>query len=155
MPNWKPIIVGDAFKLSPGGFNHYRDVFLIWPFLLFSIVAVINLPAPQSAYRSYGIKAAVCAVVAILLAKERLILFLAALLWVVIRLGYALIFVHDWSVLLGLLLCGGTFFAILQSRAGMDWRPSYARTKGMGGLDLIAGVSGLGLAIALAIWMKP
>ena len=155
MPNWKRIIGGDAFKLSPGGFNHYRDVFLMWPFLLFSLVAVFNLPASQSAYHSYGIKAAVCAVVAILLAKERLLLFLAALLWVVIRLGYALIVVHDWRVLLGLVLCGGTFFAILRSRAVMDLKPSYLRTKGLGGLDLIVGVSGLGLAIALGMWMKP
>jgi hypothetical protein len=43
MPNWKQIVVGDAFKISPGGFNHYRDLFLMWPFLLFSIIAISNI----------------------------------------------------------------------------------------------------------------
>jgi hypothetical protein len=28
----KGIIIGDAFKVSPGGFDHYRDLFLMWPF---------------------------------------------------------------------------------------------------------------------------
>ena len=81
MPNWKRIIVGDAFKLSPGGINHYRDQFLMWPFLLFSVLAVTNLFARESAYRAYGFKSAVCAVVAILLAKERIILFMASLVY--------------------------------------------------------------------------
>jgi hypothetical protein len=107
MPNWKRIIVGDALKLSPGGIDHYRNLFLTWPFLLFSIVAISNLFASDSAYRSYGIKSGVCAVVAILLAKERLILFLAALGYVAIRLAVAVVFIHDWKVVLGFLLSGG------------------------------------------------
>jgi hypothetical protein len=155
MPNWKRIIVGDALKLSPGGINHYRDLFLTWPFLLFSIVAISNLFTSDSANRSYGIKSAVFAVVAILLAKERLILFLAALGFVAIRLAVAVIFIHDWRVLVGFLLCGGILLAILRSRAGVSWKPSYARTNGLGSLDLVVGVSGLGVAIALAMWMKP
>jgi len=73
MPNWKRIVLGDAFKLSPGGINHTRDRFLMWPFLLVSIVAIANLSAHEFAYRSYGFRAAASAVVAILLAKERLI----------------------------------------------------------------------------------
>jgi hypothetical protein len=72
MPNWKRIIVGNAFKPPPGGIDHYRDLFLTWPFLLFSIIAISSPFASDSAHRSYGIKSAVCAVVAILLAKERL-----------------------------------------------------------------------------------
>jgi hypothetical protein len=155
MLNWKRMIVGDAFKLSSGGINHYRDLFLTWPFLLFSIVAILNLFASDSAHRSYGIKLAVCAFVAILLAKERLILFVVALGYVAIRLAVAVIFIHDWRVLLGLLLSSGILLAILRSRVGVSWKPSYAITKGLNSLDLVVGVSGLGAAIALAMWMKP
>ncbi len=155
MPSWKRIIVGDPFKLSPGGSNHYRDLFLTWPFLLFSIVAISNLFASDPAYRSDGIKSAVCAVVAILLAKERLILFLVALGYVTIRLAVALIFMHDWRVLLGFLVSGGILLAILRSRTGVSWKPSYATTNGLGSLGLVVVVSGLGIAFALAMWMKP
>lgn len=123
--------------------------------MLFSIVAISSLFAPDSAHRSYGIKSAVCAVVAILLAKERLILFLAALGYVAIRLAVAVIFIHDWRMLLGFLLSGGIFFAILRSRAVASWKPSYARANGLGSLDLVVAVSGLGAAIALVRWIKP
>jgi hypothetical protein len=40
MPNWKRIIIGDALKVSSSGINQLRDLFLMGPFLLFSIVAV-------------------------------------------------------------------------------------------------------------------
>jgi hypothetical protein len=46
-------------------------------------------------------------------------------------------------------------FAILRSRAVVSWKPSYARMNERGSLDLVVGVSGLGVAIALAMWMKP
>jgi hypothetical protein len=41
MRNWNRIIVvGDAFKPSSRNLDYYRDLFLVWPFLLFSIIAV-------------------------------------------------------------------------------------------------------------------
>ena len=43
MPDWKRVIVGDAFQLSSRDFNYYRDLFLLWPFLLFTIAGLVNL----------------------------------------------------------------------------------------------------------------
>jgi hypothetical protein len=40
MPDWKRLIVGDAFQLSSRDFNYYRDLFLLWPFLLFTIAGL-------------------------------------------------------------------------------------------------------------------
>jgi len=92
---------------------------------------------------------------AILLAKESLILSLVARGYVAIRLAVTLIFVHDWRVLLGLLLSGGILFATLRSRAAINWKTSRASMKGLGSLDLLVGVGGLGAAFAVAMWMKP
>ena len=121
MANWKRIIVGDAFKVSSGGFNQLRDLFLVWPFLIFSIVAVSGLFGPHPTDRSYAIKSAICAVLAALLAKESLLLVAGALAYISIRLAIALIFVHDSKVLLALILSGGILFAIVRlplSRTG-------------------------------------
>jgi hypothetical protein len=155
VPNWKRVVVGDAFKVSSGGINHYRDLFLAWPFLLFSIVVISHLFSPDSVYRHYALKSALCATAAILLAKERLILLSAALGYVTIRLAVTLIFIHDWRVLLGAILCGGVLFAIVRSGALSNWKPSYASEKSTYILDLVVGVSGLCLAIAVAMWLKP
>lgn len=92
---------------------------------------------------------------AILLAKQRLILVLAALGYVVIRLAVALIFVHDWRTLLAFLLSGGALFTLLCSRVLLNWKPSYASERGLHLLDLIVVVSGLGLAIVIVMWIKP
>jgi hypothetical protein len=126
----------------------------MWPFLLFSIVAISSLFASDSAHRSYGIKLAVCAVGAILLAKERLILLLAALGYVAVRLAVLIIFIHNWTVLVGLLLSVGFILSILRSGAVASWKPNYARTNGLSSLDLLVAVSGMGAAIAVAMWMK-
>jgi len=103
MPNWKRIIVGDAFKVSSGGVNQLRDLFLVWPFLLFSIIAVSGLFGPHETDRSYAIKSGICGAMAVLLARERLMLIAGALAYVSIRLAIALIFVHDSKVLLALI----------------------------------------------------
>ena|SRR5713101_3753341 len=131
MPNWKRIIVGDAFKVSSGGANQLRDLLLVWPFLIFSIIAVSLLFGPNPADRSYAIKSGLCAIATILLAKERLMLLTGALLYVSLRLAAALIFVHDLKILLGLIASGGILFAILRSKAISNWKPSYATEQGL------------------------
>jgi len=42
MANWKQMIVGDAFRSPLHDFNYYRDTFLIWPFLLFTIAGLVS-----------------------------------------------------------------------------------------------------------------
>ena len=43
VPDWKRVVVGDAVQLSSRDFNYYRDLFLVWPFLLFTIAGLVNL----------------------------------------------------------------------------------------------------------------
>ena len=98
MPNWNRILVGDAFKVSPD-LNYYRDLFLLWPFLGFSIAAIPNIVMPQSAaYRIFGLKLAVCAAVALLLAKEKRIPFIAASPYVALKMAFGIIFIHTWQI---------------------------------------------------------
>jgi hypothetical protein len=155
MPNWRQIVVGDAFKISPGGFNHYRDLFLVWPFLLFSIIAISDFFSSDHLQRSYALRAGLCAVIAILLAKERFILLMAALFYVAVRVLVALVFLHNWKVLLAALLSCGLFIVLIRSRTLANWKPSYATDGGQHSLDVIVGVSGLLVAVGIAIWMRP
>lgn len=144
MPNWNRIVVGDAFKLSSTDINYYRDLFLIWPFLGFSLGAISNLFSPASPiYRIYGFKLAACAVAAIFLAKERIVLLLGALAYVAVRLSIAIIFIHTREMLVWLLVSGSLALTILRSRWVRDYKPSYARPNGLHVLDLIVGVSGM------------
>jgi hypothetical protein len=155
MPNWRQFVVGDAFKISPGGFNHYRDLFLMWPFLLFSIIAVSNFFTSDHVERSYSLKAGLCAIVVILLAKERLIMLITALFFVAVRLAVAAIFLHTWQVLLATLASGGLLIVLIRSRIFANWKPRYATEKGWHALDLVVGVSGILVAAAIAIWLRP
>jgi hypothetical protein len=154
MPDWHRIIVGDAFKVSSRSINYYRDLALAPPFLWFSIISILALLSPESpAYRAYGVKLAVCAIVAILLAKERLILITSAVGFVTVRLAIALLFRWNSIAFVAVLVTGGMFFAILRLRR--DWTPSYEWPEKMYILDLLVGTASFGLTLALAIWMRP
>lgn|SRR5579859_1478806 len=71
--------------------NYLRDVALFWPFVIFSIAAVSWVPSPPS--RQLGLRSAAIAIVALLLARQKLVLFFVALgfcaiqgaLWLVLR----------------------------------------------------------------------
>lgn len=157
MPNWNRIIVGDAFKVQPGGLDYYRDMFLMWPFLGFSIAAIANLVSPQSpAYRVFGLKLAVCAAVALLLAKERLLLALGASAYVAIHMTIAIIFLRVTFVTVVLLLVsGGALLAAFRFGIFKNWKPSYERPKKHYALDIAIGAFGLALMIAIGLRMKP
>jgi hypothetical protein len=74
--------------------NYLRDVALFWPFVIASIAAVSWIPSPSA--RQLGIRCAVLALVALLLSKERLLIFLVALGFCAIQAVLNLI-VHPWS----------------------------------------------------------
>jgi hypothetical protein len=78
MPNWKQVIVGDAFRVPSRDLNFYRDSFLIWPFLLFTIAGLANLFSRGHDHR-LGFVFAGLSLLSILLARERLILIGGAL----------------------------------------------------------------------------
>jgi hypothetical protein len=162
MPDWNRIIVGDAFKVSSHDINYYRDLFLLWPFLSCSIASVSALYSQASpADRLYGFKMATCAVLLVLLAKEKRILILGSSGYVALRVGIGLVlkllfFRHDLGpYLLGFLVSGSVAFIAIRSLKG--WHPSY-RLRPAGQirmLDLLVGVTSLGCAIALHRWIKP
>lgn len=156
MPNWNQILGWDDFRTQTASFDYYRDIFLAWPFLGFSIAAISILIAPQSpAYRIFGLKLAMCAVVALLLAKERLLLVLVASTYVAIRMAIAIIFSHTWVTLSLLLVSSGNLLVIFRSGALKDRKLSYVIPKKVPVLGIAVGALGLGVMMAIGFWMKP
>src|SRR5580693_270744 len=114
MRNWNRILGWDSFMAHLAPFDYYRDFFLIWPFLGFSIVATSVLLHGQSpANRVYGLKLVACAVVSLLLAKERRLLLLVAPAYVFLRMAVGIIFIHTWQILEWLLVSGAILLAVL------------------------------------------
>jgi hypothetical protein len=155
MPDWKRIVVGDAFTPPSRSFDHYRDMFLLWPILAFSVAAITQIISPASpAYRIYGFKLAACAIVALLLAKERLLLIAGGAGFVALRLAVALAITQEWTTFLpGFLVSAGVFLTILWVRR--DWKPTYERPARLNVLSAAVGAAGLGAAVALGLWLKP
>jgi hypothetical protein len=71
--NWKRLIVGDAFTLPSRDLNYYRDLFLLWPFLLFTLAGFAGLFDRDHNYRAAVVLLSLSAV-PILLARERFVL---------------------------------------------------------------------------------
>jgi hypothetical protein len=155
MRDWNRLIVGDAFKLLSRDMNYYRDMFLLWPILAFSSAAIVHIISPEPpAYRIYGFKLAACAIVAIALAKERLILITGGAGYVAIRLAVALALTQDWrTYLVGFLVSAAIVFAALW--LGKDWKSSYERPAKTSLVGLAMGVAGIGAAVAVGLWLKP
>ena len=155
MPDRNRNVFGEALKLPSRDFDYYRDTFLMWPILLFCFGSIIDIITPASpAYRVYGFKLAACAVFAVTLAKERLILLAAGAGFVAIRLAIALAVTQDWkSYALAFLVSAGTVFAILQVRR--DWKPSYVSPAKTNALEILLGAVGIGTAVAIGYWLKP
>ena len=144
MPDWKRIIVGEAFDVTSKDVNYYRDLFLLWPFLLFSMIAVSGLwHTSPGLERIYTYRMAVCAVVALLLAKERAVLLLGSLSYVGLKLGIGLIFIHDWRIFVGFVATAGTAILLLKSLRERNWKLSYSVLPGHRVIDLAVGVAGL------------
>lgn len=156
MPNWNRIIVGDAFKVQPGGFNYYRDLFLLWPFLGFSIVTTSILIGPRSvADRPYGLKSAACAAIVLLLAKEKRLLVLAAASYVALRMAVGIIFIHTRQMVEWLLISGGTLVLLWGSGLLKNWKPAYDWPRETHVLDIVIGVLGLVTMLGIFQWIRP
>jgi intracellular septation protein A len=74
--------------------NYLRDLALFWPFVLCSIIAVGC--AFSGRERQIGIRCAALAIVALLAAKERLLLFIVSLGFIAIQCAITLV-LHPWS----------------------------------------------------------
>ena len=135
--------------------DYYRDRFLLWPVLIFSMLAIVNIVSPESpAGRLYGFKLAACAIIALLLAKERLIMLLAGAGFVALRLTVALAVSRDWKAYgVGFLVSIGIIVALLP--ALRRWKSSDedpATTKIPG---VLFGVAGIVASVAVVLLLKP
>jgi hypothetical protein len=155
MPDWNRNVFSEAFKLPSRNFDYYRDTFLMWPIWMFCFGSIIDIITPASpAYRIYGFKLAACAIVALALAKERLILLAAGAGFVAMRLAIALAVTQDWkSYAVAFLVSAGIVFTILQVRR--NWKPSYMSPAKTNALGILVGAMGIGTAVAIAFWLKP
>jgi hypothetical protein len=138
MSDWKKVVVGDAFRLPSRNLNYYRDLFLLWPFLLFAIVGLINVFASDHHHKILGIKCLGLAVAAIVLARERLILIAGALGFCAVRFIIAVALTHDWRAVVGLLATGIPFLLFL--RFVRNYKPSYDWPNGLSVADLVMGL---------------
>jgi hypothetical protein len=153
MRDWKRIIVGDAFKTAHR--DWYRDLFLIWPFLLFSIATVSALwDSHSSTDRTYAFRMVACAIVVVLIMKERAIMLLAASGYVGIRFGVAAIFYHDWRILFAFATCAAVAFGAFRIMKKRNWETSYVASGDLHVLDLLVGGTGLAIGIVIMRWMS-
>lgn len=151
MANWRRIIVGDAFRPSSRDFNYYRDLALLWPFLLFSIIAFSEF-YDRTTTRGHRVAMLAIAIGCLVLAKEKLMLFAVALAFVALRCVWAFATgIRGLNLLITFAVTGG--LASLLVLARRNRRMSYEYPEKTGTLDVVVGLVSLAGAIALKIWM--
>ena len=141
MPDWKKIVVGDAFRLPSRSVNYYRDVFLLCPFLIFAVAGVFKLINRQWVI---GAECVGIASLALLLARERLPLFLGAVGFCAVRFLIAIVLTQDWRGYVGLMTTGVLLFAF--GRYAKNYKPSYGWPEGSI-VELIVGLCSFLLAL--------
>jgi hypothetical protein len=151
VPDWKRIIVGDAFQLSSHDLNYFRDLFLAWPLLLFTIAGLVDLFSGGQNHR-LAIRCLALSLVALLLARERLILIAGALGFCAVQTGISFVLRHDWIALTVSVLSGALFLLLIISFK--EYKPSYSVRRGHTIADLLVGLSSLGFTIALFSWIR-
>ena len=127
MPDWKRLIIGDAFALQSRDLNFYRDMFLLIPFLLFTIMAVTSLFGPAHDYR-VAMKCAVMSLLAILLAREQFVLILGSLGFVSLQCQISFVLKHDPIALTVSIVSGVAFLLLVRSLR--NHKPSYSVAGG-------------------------
>jgi hypothetical protein len=150
MPDWKRAIVGDAFQLSSRDFNYYRDLFLLWPVLLFTIAGLVNLFGVGHDHRD-GVKFVALSLVTIFLARERLLLIGGALGFCAAQSMLSFALRHDWVGLLVAIPTGTIFIVLI--RFLKDYRPRYQWPSGSSIVDLLVGLSSLAFSILVFHWI--
>jgi hypothetical protein len=150
MPDWKRVIVGDAFQLPSHELNYYRDLFLVWPFLLFSVTGLVNLFGVGHDHR-IGVKLVALSLVTILLARERFVLIGGALGFCAVQSLVSFFLRHDWTGLAVAITTGGFFILLIRSLRGL--KASYQWPRGMRIGDLLVALSSLGFGILVIHWI--
>lgn len=150
MPNWRQVIVGDAFRVPSRDLNYYRDTFLLWPFLLFTIAGLVNLFSPGRDHR-LGLIFAGLSVLSILLARERLILIGGALGFCAVQSLVSFFLRHEWVGLAVAIPSGALFVVLIRYLKG--YKPSYGWPRGLSIADLLVGLLSLGFSILVFHWI--
>ena len=150
MPDWKRVIVGDAFELPSHDFNFYRDLFLVWPFLLFTLVGLVSLFGVGHNYRD-GAKFVVLSVVTILLARERFILIGGALGICAVQSLLSFFLRHNWVGLAVAIPTGTLFLVLIRSRK--DYKPSYQWPRSSSIVTALVSLLSLGFSFLVFRWI--
>jgi hypothetical protein len=153
LPDWRRLIIGDAFALQSRDPNFFRDRFLVFPFLLSTIMAVTAALGPAHDYRA-AMKCAVVSVLAILLARERLVLIGASLGFVCLQSLISFALKPD-PIALAVSIVSGVAVLLVIRWMG-DYKPSYSVTKGTTiSTVLVMLVSGVFTFAILHFWIRP
>jgi len=153
LPDWRRLIIGDAFALQSRDPNFFRDVFLVIPFLLSTIIAVTAALGPAHDYRA-AMKCAVISLLALLLARERFVLIGASLGFVCLQSLISFVLKHD-PIALAVSIVSGVGFLLLIRWLG-DYKPSYSVAKGTTiSTVLVVLVSGAFTFAILHFWIRP
>lgn len=153
MPNWKKVIVGDAFRLPSRNLNYYRDLFLLWPFLLFAIAGLLHTFAANRHEKVVGMKCLGLAFLAVVLARERLLLIFGAFGFCAVRFLFAALLTQDKRALVGLLAT--SIPLLLFVRFKRNYKPSYDWPDGLSIIDLVIGLSSLLLTLKTYTLIDP
>jgi hypothetical protein len=151
VPDWKRVVVGDTFQLPSRDFNYYRDLFLFWPFLLFTIAGLVNLFGIGHDHR-VGMKFVALSLVTILLARERFVLIGGGLGFCAVQSGVSFVLKHDWIALA--VSVSTSALCLLLLRSLKDYTPSYSMPKGIRIADILTALTSLGLTYALFSWIR-
>jgi hypothetical protein len=151
MPNWRRLIVGDAFRLPSRDFNYYRDRLLLCPFLFFTIAGFANLFGSGRDHR-IGFEYAALSILTILLARGRFILILGALAYCAVRSSLSVFLRHDQFTLL--VAIPSWVVLIVLARNLRNYKPSYGWPNGITILDLLVGLSSIGFAMLVFQWVR-
>jgi len=114
--------------------NYLRDAALVWPFVISSMAAAAAAFPPSD--RRFGLRCLALAIMSILLAKERLIMFLAASGFVAIQ-GFLTLITHKWSwpTFTATVLTGAPF--LLANRYWRNPNVSYQLPNEFGAVDML------------------
>ena len=150
MPNWRQVIVGDAFRLPSRELSYYRDLFLACPFWLFTVASVANLLNPHADHRLL-LRVVPLSALAILLARERIGLLGGALGFTALQSLIFFVLRHDWVGLAVAIPTGTLFYLLIWFLK--DYKSSYEFPRDLTIVDLVIGLSSLALSLMVLRWI--
>jgi len=139
-------------RLFSRDLNYLRDSALFWPFVLCLIIAVAS--AFSGRERQIGIRCAVLAVTALLLAKEKLLLFFAGLGFIAIQCAISLLLKPwSWAVFAAGILSAGP--CLIANRYWRRPKLSYGLPKEFRLVDALWSIASLCCTLLLFYFISP